>query len=69
VKNIIPLNQAVICVTCDSISDEKGLRCPACGSLGLMNLANVLGTMNDEHPDRVGVTPEHFYALNGRKAS
>ncbi len=46
--SIIPLNKAVICVTCDSISDAKGLRCPACGSLGLMNLANVLGTMNDE---------------------
>ena len=46
---IIPLQQAVICVTCDSISDEKGLRCPACGSLGLMNLSRILGTMTGEH--------------------
>jgi len=59
--SIIPLQQAVICVTCDSISDEKGLRCPACGSLGLMNLANVLGTMDQQ--------PKHSYDLEGRKAS
>jgi hypothetical protein len=58
---IIPLNQAVICCTCDSISDERGMRCPACGSLGLMNLANVLGTMNDE-PQQTKI-----YALDSRK--
>jgi hypothetical protein len=61
--SIIPINQAVICVTCDCISDEKGLRCPACGNLGLMNLANVLGTMIDQHAGRV----RQPFAVIGRK--
>jgi hypothetical protein len=40
-KSTIPLNHAVLCLDCNSISDANR-ECPACTSHALMNLSAVL---------------------------
>lgn len=35
---IIPLNLAVLCVDCETVSNSKGGTCPACGSIAVHNL-------------------------------
>ena len=38
----IPLVRAVMCATCDAVSNATGEVCPSCGSKGLLSLARVL---------------------------
>ena len=40
-KSTIPLDHAVLCLDCNSVSDANR-ECPACGSRALMNLSVVL---------------------------
>ena len=40
-KSTIPLNHAVLCLDCNSISDANR-ECPACSSRALMNLGVIL---------------------------
>lgn len=41
--NLIPLNKALLCVSCHTISDTPGSSCPACGDKGcLLPLYNTL---------------------------
>lgn len=40
-KSTIPLDHAVLCLDCDSVSDANR-ECPACSSRALMNLSVVL---------------------------
>ena len=40
-STIVPLNHAVLCLDCNSISDANH-ECPACSSRALMNLSTVL---------------------------
>lgn len=40
-KTLIPLDQSVLCLDCNCISDAN-LECPACSSRALMNLSAVL---------------------------
>lgn len=41
-RNLIPLQQAVLCANCEVISDSKNGHCIVCGSPSLLNLARVL---------------------------
>lgn len=41
-RNLIPLQQAVLCANCEVVSDSKNGRCVVCGSPSLLNLARVL---------------------------
>ena len=41
-RNLIPLQQAVLCANCEVISDSKNGHCVVCGSPSLLNLARVL---------------------------
>jgi hypothetical protein len=45
-RNLIPLQQAVLCANCEVISDGKNGRCVVCGSPSLLNLARVLNGSN-----------------------
>jgi len=47
---MIPLNLAVLCVECDTISRGRNNCCELCGSQALLSLANVL--------DRAATAPE-----------
>jgi len=40
-SSMIPLNHAVLCLDCNSVSDANR-ECPACSSQALMNLSVVL---------------------------
>jgi hypothetical protein len=41
--NIVPLADAVLCVSCTSVSDSRGEVCVACGAAGsLMNISRIL---------------------------
>lgn len=39
---LLPLNRAVLCPNCETLTNSQSARCAACGSLGLMSLARVL---------------------------
>ena len=41
-RNLIPLQQAVLCANCEVVSDSKNGHCIVCGSPSLVNLARVL---------------------------
>jgi hypothetical protein len=45
-KNLIPLQQAVLCANCEVVSDSKNGHCIVCGSPSLLNLARVLDGTN-----------------------
>ncbi|HKW27667.1 MAG TPA: hypothetical protein VJN48_17915 [Terriglobales bacterium] len=45
-RNLIPLQQAVLCANCEVVSDSKNGRCVVCGSPSLLNLACVLDGSN-----------------------
>jgi hypothetical protein len=45
-RNLIPLQQAVLCANCEVISDSKNGHCIVCGSPSLLNLARVLSGSN-----------------------
>jgi hypothetical protein len=45
-RNLIPLQQAVLCANCDVVSDSKNGHCIVCGSPSLLNLARVLDGSN-----------------------
>jgi len=52
VKNaIIPLNHAVLCLDCNSISDGNR-ECPFCSSRALMNLGAILDRPAETAPSR-----------------
>lgn len=54
-RNLIPLQQAVLCANCEVVSDSKNGHCIVCGSPSLLNLARVLdGT---SRPERTWVRP------------
>jgi hypothetical protein len=48
-RNLIPLQQAVLCANCEVVSDSKNGHCIVCGSPSLVNLARVL-----DGPSRLG---------------
>lgn len=41
-RNLIPLQQAVLCANCEVVSDSRNGHCIVCGSPSLLNLARVL---------------------------
>lgn len=41
--DIIPLQHAVLCVDCESVSNTRGGVCPTCGSHSLFHLMRTLG--------------------------
>jgi hypothetical protein len=43
VLNAVPLQNAVLCVECDVVSDSPHDRCMVCGSRSLFNIARVFG--------------------------
>lgn len=45
-RNLIPLQQAVLCANCEVISDSRNGHCIVCGSPSLLNLARVLDRPN-----------------------
>jgi hypothetical protein len=45
-RNLVPLQQAVLCANCEVVSDSKDGRCVVCGSSSLLNLARVLDGSN-----------------------
>jgi hypothetical protein len=45
-RNLIPLQQAVLCANCEVVSDSKNGHCIVCGSPSLLNLARVLDGRN-----------------------
>ena len=45
-RNLIPLQQAVLCANCEVVSDSKNGHCIVCGSPSLLNLARVLSGPN-----------------------
>lgn len=45
-RNLIPLQQAVLCANCEVVSDSKNGHCVVCGSPSLLNLARVLDGSN-----------------------
>ncbi|MGE5204466.1 MAG: hypothetical protein ACM3PW_02555 [Chlamydiota bacterium] len=45
-RNLIPLQQAVLCANCEVVSDSKNGHCIVCGSPSLLNLARVLSGRN-----------------------
>lgn len=45
-RNLVPLQQAVLCANCEVVSDGKDGRCVVCGSSSLLNLARVLDGSN-----------------------
>jgi hypothetical protein len=45
-KSTIPLNHAVLCLDCNSISDANR-ECPACSSRALLNLSVILNRPAD----------------------
>ncbi len=45
-RNLIPLQQAVLCANCEVVSDSKNGHCIVCGSPSLLNLARVLNGSN-----------------------
>jgi hypothetical protein len=45
-RNLIPLQQAVLCANCEVVSDSKNGHCIVCGSPSLLNLARVLDGAN-----------------------
>jgi hypothetical protein len=52
-STIIPLRSAVLCLSCDAISNERGPRCPACGNVGIFGIANFIGSMNPPRGEKV----------------
>lgn len=47
-RNLIPLQQAVLCANCEVISDSRNGHCIVCGSPSLLNLARVLNGPNHQ---------------------
>ncbi len=45
-RNLIPLQQAVLCANCEVVSDSKNGHCIVCGSPSLLSLARVLNGSN-----------------------
>jgi len=45
-NSTIPLDHAVLCLDCDSVSDAKR-ECPACASRALMSLSVVLNSTSE----------------------
>lgn len=45
-RNLIPLQQAVLCANCEVVSDSKNGHCIVCGSPSLLNLARALSGSN-----------------------
>ena len=45
-RNLIPLQQAVLCANCEVVSDSKNGHCIVCGSPSLLNLARILDGSN-----------------------
>jgi DNA-directed RNA polymerase subunit RPC12/RpoP len=39
----VPLQTAVLCVDCESVTDSRSNQCPVCGSRSIFNLFKVLG--------------------------
>lgn len=39
----VPLQTAVLCVDCESVTDSRSNQCPVCGSHSIFNLFKVLG--------------------------
>jgi hypothetical protein len=46
-RSTIPLDHAVLCLDCSSVSDANR-ECPACSSRALLNLSVVLNRREDE---------------------
>jgi hypothetical protein len=51
--DLIPLEEAVICVDCDVISRAKHATCPSCGGSALWSLAIVMEQLAQREMDRV----------------
>jgi len=51
-NTMIPLNHAVLCLDCNSISDANR-ECPACSSRALLNLSAILDRPASPAPSRV----------------
>ena len=41
--DIVPLQTAVLCVDCESVTGSRSNQCPVCGSHSIFNLFQVLG--------------------------
>lgn len=68
-RNLIPLQQAVLCANCEVVSDSKNGRCIVCGSPSLLNLARVLDGSN-RTAERVWMRPRKIRtAVAGHCAS
>ena len=42
-ETVVPLQGAVLCVDCESISNSRFHECPVCGSCSLLSIARMLG--------------------------
>ncbi len=60
-RNLIPLQQAVLCANCEVVSDSKNGHCIVCGSPSLLSLARVLNGPNRKM-DRAWARPRRFRA-------
>jgi DNA-directed RNA polymerase subunit RPC12/RpoP len=38
----LPFREAVLCMDCESVSNSRGGTCPACGSIAVINLKNLV---------------------------
>jgi hypothetical protein len=47
--DIVPLQTAVLCVDCESVTDSRSNQCPVCGSHSIFNLFQVLGGTLFQH--------------------
>ncbi len=50
---IVRLEEAVLCVDCEAITDSKGPVCDACGHGALLSLGRILGTIPPEDAAKV----------------
>ncbi len=68
-RNLIPLQQAVLCANCEVVSDSKNGHCIVCGSPSLLNLARVLDGSN-QTAEKAWMRPRKVRAaLTGRCVS
>jgi hypothetical protein len=61
-RNLIPLQQAVLCANCEVVSDSTNGHCVVCGSPSLLNLARVLDGSNRVE-ERTRVRPRRVRAV------
>ena len=64
----IPLNHAVLCLDCNSISDANR-ECPACSSRALMNLSTILNRPAVPASSRLQVASRQHTGRDGYLAS